>query len=125
VARIDVLIGNSLPLYREVLSSTLRIMRPDLRVLDVPPELLHEQVDKLHPQVVICSVARPTMVADELVWITLFPEDRDEALVTVTSVHRVLPHATMDQLFRVIDDVLPNGETSSTVSPSDRNHSNE
>lgn len=112
VTRIDVLVGNSLPLYREVLASTLRIVRPDLRVCDVPPESLHAQVGKLQPRVVICSVARPTTVADVSVWITLFPEERDEALVTIAGVHRVLPHATVHQLLSVIGEVLPNGESS-------------
>ena len=125
MARIDVLLGNSLPLYREVLASTLRVVRPDLRVHDVPPEVLLAHVSKLQPRVVISSVALPATVVDVPVWINLFPEERDEALVTVAGVHRVLPHATVRQILSVIGEVLPDGESSLLLPPADRNHPNE
>lgn len=125
VTRIDVLIGNSLPLYREVLASTLRIVRPDLHVRDVPPEALLAQVHRLRPRVVICSVPMPPTVVEVTVWIILFPEERDEALVIVAGVQRALPHATVHQLLGVIDEVFPNGEPSSPQPPADRNHPNE
>lgn len=61
MARIDVLIGSTQPLYREVLASTLETMRPDLAVRAVSEDELERHVLDLAPLLVICSEVSPTI----------------------------------------------------------------
>lgn len=104
MSRIDVLIGTQLPLYREVLASTFRAMRPDLVVRAVPQEDLDATVRQLRPLLVICSSVSSTITDLSPAWITLYPEERDEALISVAGNHRTIPGASVLDLLKVMDE---------------------
>jgi len=104
---IDVLVGNNLPLYREVLVSTFRAMRPDLAVESVSDHELDAEVIRLRPWLVICSAVSQTIRDLCPARILLFPGERDEAVVTVAGVDRVLPHAGIGDLLAILADVQP------------------
>jgi hypothetical protein len=104
---IDVLVGNNLPLYREVLVSAFRAMRPDLAVESVSDVDLDAEILRLRPSLVICSSASQTIRDLCPAWILLFPGERDEAIVTVAGKESVLPHAGISELLAVIGNVRP------------------
>jgi hypothetical protein len=104
-SRIDVLIANELPLHREVLASTFRTMRPDLLVHAIAHDELDLVICELRPLMVICSVINPSTCACSLAWITLYPDDRDEAVVQIDGVQRTIPNASIHQLLGVMDEV--------------------
>lgn len=101
----DVLIGNHLPLYREVLSATFRTLRPDLLVCSVPQGDLDEKVRELRPLLVICSTVTATIADYSSAWIALYPEDRDEAVVSIGGRLRTIPHASVLELIGVMEEL--------------------
>jgi ABC-type proline/glycine betaine transport system permease subunit len=125
MSRIDVLIGNHLPLYREVLASTFRAMRPDLLVRSVSADELEALTCEHRPLLVICSMVSSTITDCSLAWIALYPDDRDEALVSVHGVQRTIPNASVTQLLAVVDEVRAStfpGDPGSDI-PHQGNHS--
>jgi hypothetical protein len=120
MSRIDVLIGNNLPLYREVLASTFRAMRPDLVVRSVGANELDALTREHRPLLVICSIVSSTITDCSLAWIALYPDDRDEALVSVRGMKRIIPNASITQLLEVVDEVRASsftGDPGSNIPP--------
>jgi hypothetical protein len=112
---IDILIGHRLPLYREVLVSTIQAMRPDLVVQAVLQEELEEALAKGNPWMVICCTVTTTVLDRCLNWIAICPDERDEAVVCVDGVTRIIPHAGIRELLEIVStlrprpDIHPNG----------------
>lgn len=109
MSQVDVLIGHRMELYGEVLSAMLHARRPELVVRAVTPADLDETVRTLRPQVVICSAVTETIDDCSPAWISLYPDETDEAIISVAGVHRTIPHATVNQLLDVVGDVLASG----------------
>lgn len=107
MTHVDVLIGNKLPLYREVLASTFRALRPDLVVHAVTDEDLDTSVTSLQPWLVICSVVTETIKDLCPSWIVVFPDERDEAIVTIAGQSRTIPHAGVRELLAVLAEIRP------------------
>lgn len=105
MAGIDILIGTELALHREALAATFTAMRPALRVRAVPQDELDATVSDLRPLLVICSAVTPSISMTCPAWITLYPGDRDEAIVSIDGARRVIPSATVSQLLGVMDEV--------------------
>lgn len=105
MSRIDVLIATELPLHREVLASTFRTLRPDFLVRAISHDELDLMLCELRPLVVISSAPDASTCACFLAWITLYPDDRDEAVIEIDGVRRVIPNASIDQLLGVMDEV--------------------
>ena len=76
-----VLLANEPRSYRESIAIVLRQLRPELRVEVVEPEALESAVDRLPPDVAICS--RVTVGVRERVpiWIELYPEHAAHSVV--------------------------------------------
>lgn len=107
MSRIDVLIGNELALHREVLAGAFRALRPDLLVHCVTHEELDGAVCALRPLLVICSVVSSTVTGCSPAWIALYPDERDEALVSIAGERRTIPNASVVQLLGVMDEIRP------------------
>lgn len=104
---IDVLVGNHPPLYREALSATVQMMRPDLLVRSVPHGELDQMVRELRPLLVICSMVTTAIADCSAAWIALYPEDKDEAIVSVGGKRRTIPHASILELLGILDEAGP------------------
>ncbi len=107
MSHIDILIGNNPPLYREVLAATFRQLRPEFVVCAVLPADLDDYVCIFQPWLVICSTVSTTISSHSPAWIALFPEDKDEAIVSVDGRRRSIPNATVLELLSVLDEVCP------------------
>jgi hypothetical protein len=106
---VDILIGNNLPLYREVLASTLRVARPDLTIQAVLPSELDDEVLRARPCLVICSVVSETIVEHCPAWIHLFPDQRDEAIVMVGGECKAITQAGIRDLVDVLEGLAQGG----------------
>jgi hypothetical protein len=102
---IDILIGNTPPLYREVLAATFCKLRPEFVVCAVPHTDLDDYVCKFRPLLVICSNVSTTISSHSPAWIALYPDDKDEAIVSIDGRRRSIPNATVLELLSVLDDV--------------------
>ncbi|MEZ4496858.1 MAG: hypothetical protein R2845_08815 [Thermomicrobiales bacterium] len=107
MAAIDVIIATKLPLYREVLAATFHALRPDLSVLSVSEHELESAVMSHRPWMVICSVVSQAISDACASWILLFPDERDEALVSIAGVRQTIPHADVHQLLDIIQEARP------------------
>lgn len=104
---VDVLISHHLPLYREVLVSTIRAACPGLVVQPVLQEELEHSITTFHPQMVICGAASPVIRSLCSTWISLFPEDADEAIVNMSGERRTIAHPSITQLIDLVRGVQP------------------
>lgn len=105
MSQIDVLIGSNLPLYTEVLASAFAARRPDLSVRSTLQDDLDALVRELKPLLVICTLVSQTIADMSPAWISLFPDDRDEALVSIGGSRRTIPGATIAELLDIVDIV--------------------
>lgn len=105
MSHVDVLIGNELALHREVLAGAFQAMRPDLLVRSVSHDVLDEMIRELRPLLVICSMVSPTISDCSPAWIALYPEERDEAIVSISGKCRTILNATVTELLGVMDEV--------------------
>lgn len=106
MSQTDVLIGHRLALYGEVLTAAFRAKQPDLVVHAVAPADLDEMVRALRPRVVICSAVTTTVLDCSTAWISLYPGESDEAIVSIAGLLRTIRNATIGQLLSIISDVL-------------------
>lgn len=104
---IDILIGHRLPLYREVLVSTIRAMRPDLVVESALQEDLDDAVSSACPWLVICSAVNAAILEHCPNWIAMFPDERDEAVVSLEGVTHTIPHAGVRELLEILAGIRP------------------
>jgi hypothetical protein len=102
---VDILIGNNLPLYREVLVTMFRVTCPGIVVQGVCHDDLDAEVARLRPCLVLCSDVSQAVMDHSYAWILLFPDQRDEAIVFVDGERKVLPHAGFSELLRAFNDV--------------------
>ena len=106
MSQIDVLIGHRLALYGECLTAAFHARRPELKVRVVAPADLDELVLALRPLLVICSAVTATIADCSPAWISLYPGETDEAIVSVAGSRRTIPNATVSQLLDLIGDAL-------------------
>jgi len=104
---VDILIGNNLPLYREVLVTMFRATCPGVTVHDVSHLDLDTEVARIRPCLVVCSDVSQAIAEHCHAWILLFPDQRDEAIVSINGERRVLPHAGFSELLRVYQGIQP------------------
>lgn len=100
---VDVLIGHAVPIYQEVIAAMLRNLRPHLVVQRAAPEDLESLVCRLHPALVICSNAGDITAQCGTSWAILYPDERDEMIVTTAQSSRTIPHASITSLLHLLD----------------------
>jgi hypothetical protein len=59
--------------YRETIGGALQLLRPNLEVTILSPEVLETEVTRLEPEMVLCSLHKPAEGAGGPVWIEYCP----------------------------------------------------
>jgi hypothetical protein len=86
-------------MYREVISSTLREMRPDVEVFTAEPEDLEGEFLRLVPRLVVFSRATELVEREAPAWVALYPEGASYAIVkSPDGSRRTLPRMDFDAL---------------------------
>jgi hypothetical protein len=97
------LIANEPAMYREVISSTLREMRPDVEVFTAEPEALEGEYLRLAPRLVVFSRATEH---EAPAWVALYPGGASHAVVKCPDgSRRTLPGMDFDTLLAVLDAI--------------------
>jgi hypothetical protein len=98
-----ILLANEPRSYRETLAAAFRILKPNTSVFVIDPDKLDGEVERLSPQLVICSCATPTVETRSLAWVELYPEYRSVSVISVGGEHSTISWIELADLLRVID----------------------
>ena len=98
-----ILLANEPRSYRETLAAAFRILKPNTSVFVIDPDKLDGEVERLSPQLVICSRATPTVETRSLAWVELYPEYRSVSVISVGGEHSTISWIELADLLRVID----------------------
>ena len=101
-----ILVANEPRSYREVIASTLQVLRPHLEVILVEPEDLDRDVVRLAPNLVLCSRLTETVETHALAWVVLYPNRETRAVISIAGqCHTVSTDLPFPGLLSVIDEV--------------------
>ena len=98
-----VLVANELRYYREVIAEAVLMLRPDIEVRTIEPELLHQELIELNPDLVVCSSATPTIRIRCPAWVELYPDGEPLALVCIDGQSSLVHGIELDSLLSIID----------------------
>lgn len=100
------LVANDPRVYRELISSSLRRLRPLIEVSAALPVELEQAVERVRPHLIICSGRLVGAAAWEgcLAWVVLYPEGEDLAEIGGVGVGAALVRGVqLDDLLLVVD----------------------
>jgi hypothetical protein len=101
-----ILVANELRYYREVLADAFLMLRPDIEVRIVAPELLDHELIHLNPDLVVCSRATPTIRSRCSAWVELYPGGDPLAVVCIHGQSSTVHDIELDGLLSIIDRAL-------------------
>lgn len=99
------LIGNELPLYREVLKGALQALRPEIEVCTVPAAEVDTTVRSSSPRLVVCSALSTVIEECAPAWILLHPNEDAHTIISAEGQRCTIPHPTIAELLGIIDQV--------------------
>jgi hypothetical protein len=99
-----VLVANAPDVYQEVISATLKELRPHLEVFTAQPEDLDAEFARLSPQLVVCSRVTALVEREALVWIELYPGYASESVVSLGGQKSTYPEMDFDIILSVVDE---------------------
>ncbi len=97
-----IIVANEPRAYREALAYAFGIHYPRAEVVVIEPHRLDREVAALDPLVMVSSRPGAAPGARRLVWVTLYPDGEDRAVVAAPGVRRIVPGVTIDDLLAVI-----------------------
>ena len=98
-----ILLANEPRSYRETLAAAFRILKPNTEVFVIDPDKLDGEVERLSPQLVICSRKTRTVETRSLAWVELYPEDRSVSVVSVGEKRSTVAEIGLGDLLMVIE----------------------
>jgi hypothetical protein len=108
---VRVLLANEPTIYREVISATLKELRPNIEVFTAAPEDLDQEFLRLVPRLVVCSTLTALVERDASAWVELYPEGTTKAVVGGLEGRRcILVGIDFSDLLSILDDATrPHG----------------
>jgi len=100
------LIADEPVIYREVISATLKELRPEIESFTVDPGGLESEYLRILPQFVVCS--RPTKLVEREAssWVELYPGGASHAVVkSLDGSRRIRPTMDFDTLLSILDGI--------------------
>lgn len=108
--KLRVLIANEPRFYREGLAAAMQLLRPGLDVIRTEPDNLDGDVGRHRPQVVICSQLTAAVLAGIAIWILLYPEGENHAVIGIGEQRMTVPGIEFDRILTVIDEATHAGQ---------------
>ena len=108
MSRILLLVANDPPLARETIATALQERRPDLDTMVVDPTQLEERIERVHPDLVICSELTPTVETSVPCWVVLDPRGSD-AVTNVGGRRQETAQLCLGDLLDVVDQTARMG----------------
>lgn len=98
-----VLLANAPLSYRQAMAAAIAALRPDVDVLLAEPEALDTEVERLRPDVVVCSHVTPLVEGRVLAWVDLYPEGDRHATISIDGLRVETGGVELDDLLSIID----------------------
>lgn len=99
-----VLVANDPLAYREVISASIRELRPSVVVCSMDPIHLDEEFLRLVPGLVVCSRATALIEKRAFAWVELYPEHTSGAVVSLAGEKMVFDSMPFDVLLSILDE---------------------
>lgn len=101
--RVRVLIANKPRAYREVITETLRALRPGVEFALVEPESLEETIPILRPHMVVCNEASAAVRSEVPVWVELYAGHGSRSVVSISGKSSVVEDMQLSDLLSIVD----------------------
>lgn len=101
--RSRVLVACQLRSYREAISAAFRVLRPDIEVFEAEEEDLDREVDRLDPDVVVCSQLTARVEARTLNWVELYPRCGSLSVVNIGGERSTIEEIQLSDLLSIVD----------------------
>lgn len=101
------LVANEPGAYRDAISRALRVMRPEVEVLNVPPGDLDCEYARLQPALTVCSRLTKIVELGMSDWIELYPEGVSVAHFSAGGERLTSAQPDFDLILSLVDRLLP------------------
>lgn len=98
-----ILISNELESYREALAEAFRSLRPELDVYEAESFDLDRKVERLRPDLVVCSRVTALVEKSVPVWVELHPEFAPVSVVSISGERREVEGIELQDLLDLVD----------------------
>jgi hypothetical protein len=98
-----ILIAHELLYYSEVIANAIRMLRPNLVMITREPEVLDHEISVFGPDLVVCSLATPTIRDRCFAWVELYPGHEALAVVCINGQVSTVNDFELDDLLSIID----------------------
>lgn len=115
-----IVVANDPLAYRDVIGSTVRVLRPDVDVIAVAPDELETAVLDYLPDLVVCSRLTSAVVARVRAWIMLYPDGASSATISVDGERTTVADIDFPGVLAAIDRAAPSsGRAASPYPPNE------
>ena len=101
-----IVVANAPRVYREALARAFRVRRPGVMVFIAEPEVLDRAVLDHAPAMVVCSALSEVVETHPRIWVVLYPEGEDRALLSIAGVRRTIVGVELEDLLATIDQAF-------------------
>jgi hypothetical protein len=85
------------------MAAAITALRPDVDVLLGEPEALDAEVERLRPDIVVCSHVTPLVERRVLAWVDLYPEGDRRATISIDGIRVETGGVEFDDLLSIVD----------------------
>jgi hypothetical protein len=98
-----VLVACELQSYRQVFAATFRELRPDVEVFEAEEEDLDREVERLDPDLVVCSRLTARLQDHAPSWVELYPDCEAHSVVSILGERSTAEEIQLSDLLSIID----------------------
>jgi hypothetical protein len=98
-----VLVACELKSYREAIASAFRVLRPDVEVFEVEEEDLDREVERLAPDLVVCSRLSERVKGRVPNWVELYPGFGSRSVVSLRGERSTFEEIELSDLLSIVD----------------------
>ena len=98
-----VLVASELQSYRQALAAAFRELRPGVEVFEVEEDDLDREVERLGPDLVVCSRLTSRIEDHAPSWVELYPNHEAYAVVSVLGERSTVKEIQLSDLLSIID----------------------
>lgn len=98
-----ILLSNELQSYREALAEVFRTSYPDLDVFEAEPHDVDRKVERIRPDLLVCSHVTPVVKRNVPVWVELYPECASLSVVSVAGRRQEIENIELPELLSLAE----------------------
>lgn len=101
------LVANDPRAYREALSATFTVLRPEIEVFTAKSGSLDREYRRLQPELVLCHRLTRLIEREAPAWILLYPKESSLTVTYLRGERNTVSNMDLDKLLAIIDEALP------------------